>query len=258
MTNVSLSITGAIARITLNNPSKHNAFDDLIIKDLRSFLNQVKSNNELRLLLLQAEGKNFSAGADLGWMKKMAKLSYEDNLEDAKNLAALMQELYDLPIPTIAKVHGAAFGGAIGLISCCDIAVASNNAKFCLSEVKLGLAPATIGPFVVKAIGARTAKKLFLTAEVFDAEQALKYGLIHEVSTQEELDTRIKGFISHILKTGPSASKAAKQLIKTIEENPHNLNDITSELIATLRVSKEGQAGLNAFFKKETPYWSET
>ena len=179
----------------------------------------------------------------------------QQNLDDARNLASLMFELNSLPIPTIVRVQGAAYGGAIGLIACCDIAIASEDSRFCLSEVKLGLAPATIGPYVVNAIGARQCRKLFLTAELFKAEAAKQIGLLHTVVPLEQLDDSVNETLKQLMQTGPMASKAAKQLIKVIQTQPNNLAEQTSDLIASLRVSDEGQEGLGAFFDKRKPAW---
>lgn len=254
-TSTELEINHHIATLTLNQPDKHNAFDDSVISELLDHLDTIKLNSEIRVLVLQAKGKHFCAGADLAWMKRMATLNYEDNLSDAKRLAKLMENLNALPIPTIAKVQGAAYGGAIGLVSCCDIAIASDNARFCLSEVKLGLAPATIGPYVVDAMGARRCRQLFTTAEVFHAHQAKEYGLVHTVVPLAELDEAIQATTSDILNAGPQATRAAKQLIKEILLAPETLSEDTSKLIATLRVSEEGQEGLSAFFEKRPPSW---
>lgn len=253
-----LSIEQHIARLTLCNPEKHNAFDDKVIAELRSQLNEIRKLPDVRIMVLEAEGKHFCAGADLAWMKRMAQHSETENLRDARQLAGLMADLYQLPIPTVVAVRGAAYGGAIGLIACCDIAISTNTARFCLSEVKLGLAPATIGPFVVSAMGARRCSKLFLTAEVFSAEQAEKYGLIHEVVTEDKLNSELDKTLAQLLLAGPKASKAAKRLIREcIPPFDSNLADTTSQLIASLRVSNEGQEGLNAFFEKRTPNWVE-
>lgn len=250
-----LSIDGGLATITLNQPDKHNAFDDAVIQQLLTHLATIRDTPNARVMLLQAAGKHFCAGADLGWMKRMASMSYDDNHADARQLARLMQELNSLPIPTIAKIQGAAYGGAIGLIACCDIAIASDNARFCLSEVKLGLAPATIGPYVVAAIGARQCRRLFLSAEVFNSAQAERYQLVHEVVNIERLETRVGELVQGLLKNGPQACKAAKQLIQNIEDKPADMIEQTSALIAELRVSAEGQEGLAAFFGKRPPNW---
>ena len=250
----SLQLNDQVASLCLSRPEKHNAFDDQIISELREHI-QTVSRSDARLMILKADGKHFCAGADLSWMKRMAELSHEENLQDARQLAALMKDLRELPIPSIVRVQGAAYGGAIGLIACCDIAIADCNARFCLSETKIGLAPATIGPYVVEAIGARIAKKLFLTAEVFSAEKAKNFQLIHEVVSTENLDEKVDDTVQQILNTGPHASRAAKQLVSVIVDKPSDLSEQTSRLIADLRVSDEGQTGLKAFFAKQTPPW---
>jgi methylglutaconyl-CoA hydratase len=252
-----LEFNKRIATLVLSRPEKHNAFDDQIIEELRSHIESVK-NSDARVMILKANGKHFCAGADLAWMKRMAKLSHDENLHDARKLAALMKELSELPIPTIVRIQGAAYGGAIGLIACCDIAIADETARFCLSETKIGLAPATIGPFVVQAMGPRISRKLFLTAEVFNAKSALQYQLIHEVVAKEALDQKVVETTNQILQTGPQASRAAKGLISTIIENPSDLAEQTSQLIADLRVSEEGQRGLKAFFDKQQAPWIES
>lgn len=250
------SIKNKIARLTLCHPEKHNAFDDQIISELRAHLDQIRQSSDVRVMLLEAEGKHFCAGADLAWMKRMAELSEAENLKDARQLAGLMSDLYQLPIPTVVAVQGAAYGGAIGLIACCDIAIASEPARFCLSEVKLGLAPATISPYVVLAMGARRCAKLFMTAEIFSARQAEQFGLIHECVAQESMASEVERTLSQLLLAGPEASRAAKLLIRACTP-PFNSNlaETTSQLIASLRVSEEGQEGLQAFFEKRLPDW---
>jgi len=250
-----LSINNCVAVITLNQPEKHNAFDNNVIEELLAHLTCVKNTPTIRVLVLKAEGKHFCAGADLDWMKRMGQLDFDENRRDAKKLALLMSTLDTLPIPTIARVQGAAYGGAIGLIACCDIAIGSDTARFCLSEVKLGLAPATIGPFVVSAIGARRCRDLFLTARVFNAHQACEYGLLHHTTSLEVLDTKVEQTVSQILQAGPMACREAKQLINNLLESPADPSEMTSELIAQLRVSDEGQEGLAAFFEKRLPSW---
>lgn len=247
-----------IARLILNRSEKHNAFNAEIIKELTDNLIELKTKPEVRVLVLQAEGKNFSAGGDLNWMKSMRTASEQENVVDAQKLAALLFELNNFPRPTIARVQGAAFGGAVGLISCCDMAVAVERTKLCLSEVKLGLSPATIGPYVVAAMGAQQARRYMLTAEVFTAVKAQELGMLHEVVTDEaELDAHVNSWINSILGNGPQALDATKQLIATIDNSAltsdlvsEDLRQYTSEVIAKLRVSDEGQEGLSAFFEK--------
>jgi methylglutaconyl-CoA hydratase len=248
-------IHNAVATITLNQPKKHNAFDDNVINELLAYFESVANNPNIRVLVLKAEGKHFCAGADLDWMKRMGQLDYNENCLDAENLAKLMSTLNNLPIPTVVRVQGAAYGGAIGLIACCDIAIASKDARFCLSEVKLGLAPATIGPFVLDAIGSRRCRDLFLTARVFNSSQAYEYGLLHHVTPLEELDGAIENTLSQLLQASPNACRAAKKLISDLSHAQNDPSEMTSELIAQLRVSDEGQEGLSAFFEKRLPSW---
>ena len=246
-----------IARVILNNPDKHNAFDDQMIIQLTEAFEAVATNSDVRIMLLQSEGKSFSAGADLGWMKRMARYSYQQNLSDAHALAAMLKALHQMPIPTIARVQGAAFGGALGLISCCDIAVASSKASFALSEVKIGLVPSTISPYVIAAIGERHAKRYFMTAERFDANTALQISLVHEAVEERFLDDKVEQLITMILSNGPEAVVAAKQLVFAISGKAINssLIEHTCEVIAGIRVSAQGQEGLNAFLDKRKPHW---
>lgn len=246
-----------VARVTLCRPEKHNAFDDLIIAELRAAFDDLARNDAVRAVVLASEGKNFSAGADLGWMKHMAEYDYQHNLEDARLLAGMLKALNDLPQPTIALVQGAAFGGAVGLVSCCDMAVASTRASFCLSEVKIGLVPATISPYVIKAIGERAAKRYFTTAERFDSAQAQRLGLVSEVAPGEELEQVLESLLSALLANGPLAVRESKRLVTDFAGK-----DITAEVveqscerIACIRVSDEGQEGLGAFLQKRKPAW---
>ena len=246
-----------IAQVTLNNPDKHNAFDDQMIIELTNAFNALAANANVRIMLLKSEGKSFSAGADLEWMKRMASYSYQQNLNDARALAAMLKALHQMPIPTIARVQGAAFGGAIGLISCCDIALASSNASFALSEVKIGLVPSTISPYVIAAIGERHAKRYFMTAERFDTNTALQISLVHEAVEEQFLDDKVEQLITAILSNGPEAVVAAKQLVFAISGKAidSSLIEHTCEVIAGIRVSAQGQEGLSAFLDKQKPHW---
>ena len=248
-----------VARITLNNPDKHNAFDDQIIGQLTEAFVAIASNSDVRVMVLGSEGKSFSAGADLGWMKRMASYSYKENLRDAGALALMLKTLNQMPQPTIARVQGAAFGGAVGLVSCCDMAVAATNASFSLSEVKIGLVPATISPYVIAAIGERWARRYFLTAERFDAQRAMQIGLVNEAVNAEQLDQQINSLIEALLVNGPEAVMAAKQLVFDVSGKPidQNLIDHSCEVIAAIRVSEQGQEGLNAFLEKRKPHWTK-
>jgi len=246
-----------IATLTLNRPDKHNAFDDKLIARLTTHLNTLALHPEVRCLVLRANGKHFSSGADLNWMRAMAAQTAEQNLQDAKQLANLMHVLDTFPHPTIALVQGCAFGGALGLICCCDVAIAGHDARFCLSEVKLGLIPATIGPYVCRAIGTRQARRYMLTAERIGAPQAKQICLIHEVVDNEEMEARVDHFIQAFLTSSPAALVQAKRLCQHCDGQPIDqpLMDLTSEMIANIRVSEQGQEGLNAFFDKRPARW---
>lgn len=246
-----------VAQLVLNRPEVHNAFDDKMIGELVQALDLLAANPQVRVLLLRSSGKNFSAGADLGWMRSMADKNYDENLQDAGELAKLMQKLDNFPAPTLAIVQGAAFGGAVGLVACCDIAIASDKASFCLSEVKIGLIPAVISPYVVRAIGERASRRYFLTAERFFASEALHLGLLHQVVSEDELHGVSDAMVQTLLANSPAAVKAAKNLIFTVANQPTTqaLIDETSRRIAAIRVSSEGQEGLSAFLQKRTPAW---
>lgn len=248
--------TRGVATLTLDRPEVHNAFDDALIAGLNAAIDNFRANPDVRMLVLRANGKSFSAGADLAWMKRMATCSREENLADAQELERLMHGLHAFPKPTLAVVQGAAFGGAVGLVSCCDIAIASDNASFSLSEARLGLAPAVISPFVIAAIGPRQASRYFLTAERFSAARALEMELLHEVVTADELSDVAERMISALLDNGPVALMACKALIRqVVPATDDELRDYTTTLIASLRTSQEGQEGLSAFFEKRAPAW---
>ena len=246
-----------VAQVRLNNPDKHNAFDDEIIGELTEAFVAIVDNSNVRVMVLGSEGKSFSAGADLEWMKRMASYSYDENLRDASALALMLKTLNEIPQPTIARVQGAAFGGAVGLISCCDMAVAASAASFSLSEVKIGLVPATISPYVIAAIGQRAARRYFVTAERFDAHRALQLGLVNEVVDAEQLDQEIARLINTLLANGPEAVTGAKQLVFDVAGKPidQQLIDATCETIAAIRVSEQGQEGLQAFLERRKPQW---
>jgi len=246
-----------IATVTLNNPEKHNAFDDGIIKQLTDIFNDISNRDDVSIMILASNGKSFSAGADLGWMKRMASYSYEDNLKDANALAQMLKALNFMPQTTIAKIQGAAFGGAVGLASCCDIVIASTKASFCLSEVKLGLIPATISPYVVDAIGLKASRRYFQTAERFFSDKAQLLGLVDEVVAPELLADEVNSMVAKLLANGSQARRQAKKLSQDVAFQTINDNLLkdTSERIAAIRVSTEGQEGLTAFFEKRTPNW---
>jgi len=248
-----------ITSVILNRPGQHNAFDDGMIVELIELLGKLEQDDDVRVLVLRAAGKSFSAGADLNWMRRMADYDFAQNQDDAMQLAELMRRLNCFPKPTIALVQGAAYGGGVGLIACCDIAIASPATSFCLSEVKLGLIPAVISPYVIEAIGARAARRFMLTAERFDAEQALRLGLVHEVVEDQQLDAKLDSIVDFLLAAGPVAQAAAKDLIRAVSNKP-----IDSELIqdcalriARIRASNEAREGLSAFLEKRKPNWPE-
>lgn len=255
---IDLTISGHVAYLTLNRPEVHNAFDDSMIGELLHALDDVRANDNVRVLVLQSNGKNFSAGADLGWMRSMAAKNYDENIADAGELSRLMQELDELPKPTIALVQGAAFGGAVGLAACCDIALATPASSFCLSEVKIGLIPAVISPYVMRAIGTRQSRRYMVTAERFGAEIAHQIGLVHEVV--DDLQTAVRPLIDSLVANSPAAVSAAKQLALDIDQQPLNANTrrVTIERIAEVRVSAGGQEGLSAFLEKRAPNWKTT
>ncbi len=248
-----------VATVTLNNGEKHNAFDDEIINTLEKVFNDVSRRDDIKVMVLASHGKSFSAGADLAWMQRMAGYSYQDNLTDANSLANMLKALNFIPQPTIAKIQGAAFGGAVGLASCCDIVIASNKASFCLSEVKLGLIPATISPYVIDAIGLKAARRYFQTAERFFADKAMELGLVDEVVEPENLSFEVEKMTNTLLANGPKAMRQAKQLAFDVAYQPvdSKLLKETSERIASIRVSSEGQEGLTAFFEKRPPNWQQ-
>ena len=248
-----------VRRIALNRPEVHNAFDDALIAELTAAIEDAGRDDNVRAVVLTGEGESFSAGADLNWMRSMAQASEQQNRDDSTRLARLMRRLQFCPKPTIARVNGAAFGGGVGLIACCDIAIGVEGAKFGLTEVKLGLVPAVISPYVIAAIGLRQARRLFLTGEFFDAAAAARIGLLHEAVPREQLDEagqRVLGFLG---KAGPVAQAEAKTLALGIagldEAAAERIDEENAALIARLRVSAEGQEGLGAFLGKRAAAW---
>jgi len=248
-----------IMTLTLNRPDVHNAFDDRLIAGLTRALERIDQESSVRAVVLTGSGASFSAGADLNWMRSMASANEEENRQDSLRLATLMRTLTFLNKPTIARVNGSAFGGGVGLLTCCDIAVANSAAKFGLTEVKLGLVPAVISPYVINAIGPRQAMRLFLTGEVFGAEHAERIQLVHQTATADELDDAVEEQLNWLLKAGPEAVKAAKSLVGAVvartAEGQAKMDAQTAALIARLRVSSEGQEGLAAFLDKRRPSW---
>lgn len=246
-----------VATLTMNRPELHNAFDDALIAALTGELRRLEADDSVRVLVLAASGRSFSAGADLSWMRRIADYTREENLADALGLAELMRTLSTLQKPTIAAVQGAAYGGGVGLVACCDAAIASQRAAFCLSEVKLGLIPAVISPYVVEAIGPRAARRYFQSAEVMDAGEAHRLGLVHEVVAEEELAAAVDKLSGALLANGPRAMTAAKKLVARVASGPIDEAMVrdTAERIAATRASGEGKEGLCAFLEKRKPAW---
>lgn len=244
--------------ITFNRIDKHNAFEDTVLNTLQSILEEAIADPGIRVIMLKANGKHFSAGADLAWMQRMANYNEQENFSDAMVLALVMNTLYQCPKPTIAVVQGSTFGGGIGLIAACDIAIATSTAQFCFSEVKLGLIPAVISPYVVKAIGERAAKWLFMSGELFTAEQAKQLQLIHYTVDEENLWSFARDYAQKLTSLPPQAVVDCKSLVNTVSQQPitDGLVKKTATLIAKKRVSTEGQKGLNAFLNKQKLNWS--
>ena len=250
------SVADGVATVTLNRPAVHNAFDDVLIADLTAVLRRFGDDAAVRCVVLGANGKTFSAGADLAWMQRMARYDRDDNLADARAMAELMHTLDGLPKPTVALVQGSAYGGGVGLVACCDIALAAERARFSLSEVKLGLIPAVIGPYLVAAIGRRAARRYVLSAETFDAATARRLGLVHEVVPAERLEATGERIVAELGAGGPLAQAAAKALIAdVVDQRPGDVLGLTAQRIANIRASDEGQEGLAAFLEKRKPAW---
>ncbi|GGD41122.1 enoyl-CoA hydratase-related protein [Pseudoxanthomonas indica] len=246
-----------VLRLRLNRPELHNAFDAGLIAALTAAIEEAGHNASVRVVVLEGAGASFSAGADLNWMRGMAAASEAENRDDALALARLMRSLDELPKPTIARVQGAAFGGGVGLVACCDIAIGVPEAKFGLTESKLGLLPAVISPYVIAALGARQARRWFASAEIFDAATAHAMGLLHQVVPVDHLDAAVTRQIDLLLKAGPHAAAAAKRLVARVAGGLDRdvLDADNAALIARLRVSEEGQEGLSAFLDKRAPSW---
>ena len=246
-----------VARVTLNRPELRNAFDDVLISSLTRTFTEIGKDPAVRVMILAGNGPAFCAGADLNWMKRMAGYSYEQNLADAKGLAEMLATLDRLPKPTIARVHGPVFAGGTGLVAACDIAVGTPEAKMCLSEAKLGLSPATISPYVMRAMGEREARRYFLTAEVFTAEEAFRIGMLSLLVKENELDSAMDGLLKHLLAGGPEAHAKIKALIRTVAgRRPDDaLVAETAQQIAEIRGSPEGREGIAWFLEKRKAAW---
>ena len=246
-----------IARVTLDRPELRNAFDDALIKLLHEAFVSLGEDKSVRAVILAGNGPAFCAGADLNWMKRMAKYGYDENLADARALAQMLATLDRMPKPTIARVHGPVFAGGTGLVAACDIAVGTPEAKFCLSEAKLGLSPATISPYVIRAMGEHNARRYFLTAEVFDADEALRIGMLSLLVSPSDIDEAIEDLVNHLLAGGPEAHAKIKDLIRAVAGRAVDdaLVADTAKRIAEIRVSPEGKEGIASFLEKRKASW---
>ena len=255
--NLSITQAGAVARITLTQPEIRNAFSDEVIAELTAAFQDVGARADVRAIVLAAEGPAFCAGANLNWMRRMADYTRGENLADAAKLAEMLRVIYECEKPTIARVQGDVYAGGMGLVAACDMAVAVDTAGFCLSEVKLGLIPATISPYVIRAMGARAAHRYFLTAERFDAAEALRIGFVHEVVAADQLDARVDALTRALTSASPNAVRACKRLVQDVAERAIDAQLIaaTVEDIADIRASDEGREGVQSFLQKRKPAW---
>lgn len=245
------------ARVTLNRPDVHNAFNDTMIKELSTVFDDIEKNTDIRVVVVTGEGKSFCAGADLNWMRRVMDYSYEDNLKESLDLAEMLYKIYASPRPTIARVNGAAIGGGTGLVAVCDIAIAAVNAKFSFSEVKLGLIPACISPYVLKKCGEGKCREFFLTGERLTAERAYEAGLVNAVVALDKIDSEVDSLVNQLLSSGPEAIKKCKELFGRVPGMSFSdVKKYTAEVIAQLRVSEEGQEGMAAFLEKRKPMWA--
>jgi len=257
--NAVLTRIGAdgVATITFNRPELHNAIDESVIAQCKAGLRQVAGDTSVRAVVIAGNGKSFCAGADLNWMKRTAGYSEEENYRDALEFTELLSILNEMPKPTIARVHGPAYGGGVGIVVACDIAIGTPEALFSFTEIRLGLIPAMISPYAVAAIGERHARRYMLTAERIDAAEALRIGLLHEVCETAKLDEQVGKLVGHILRGGPASIAASKRLVAAVAHGPIDASkrDYTARAIASIRASAEGKEGIGAFLEKRTPAW---
>jgi methylglutaconyl-CoA hydratase len=255
---IAVETKGSVARVDLNRPKIHNAFNEVMLAELVEAFKEIAGREEIRAVVLTGRGKSFCAGADLRWMGKMVDYSFEENLADSNVLADCMHRLYTLPQPTICRVNGAAIGGGMGLVAACDIVIAADHARFSLSEVKIGLVPACISPFVLKRAGEATCRELFLTGERISAERALAVRLVNQVVPADRLDEAVEARIGQLLSSGPKAIATCKELIRKVPGmSLEDAGPYTAEVIARLRISDEGQEGIQAFLEKRKPAWNK-
>lgn len=257
MGNLNIRVEAYRATVTLTRSELRNAFNDEVIEELTSTFNELGARDDVRVIVLAAEGPAFCAGADLNWMRRMADYSREENLADAGKLAEMLRVIHACPKPTVARVQGDVYAGGMGLVAACDVAVSADTVGFCLSEVKLGLIPATISPYVIRAMGERAAHRYFLTAERFDAVEALRIGFVHEVVPADRLDERLDAIVKPLIQAGPAAVRACKQLVQEVAGQALTADLIgrTVETIADIRASAEGREGVQSFLQKRKPGW---
>ncbi len=256
---LSISTQAWVRTITLSRPDVRNAFNDEVIAELKAAFDDAAHAADVRCVVLAAQGPAFCAGADLNWMRRMADYTREENLADAGNLAAMLRAIYTCPKPTVARVQGDVFAGGVGLVAACDMAVSVDTATYCLSEVKLGLIPATISPYVIRAMGARASHRYFLTAERFSAAEAHRLGLVHEVVSADNLDAKVNELVQALVSASPNAVRACKQLLQDVAEQEIN-DDLVAHTvagIADIRASAEGKEGVQSFLQKRKPNWLE-
>jgi len=253
---IGLNKREGILRLTMNRPEVHNAFNSTLILDVTDAVERAKDDEAVRVVIITGKGKSFCAGADINWMREIIQYSFEQNLEESLQLAEVLHKIYTLPKPTIAMVNGSAIGGGTGFLSACDIAIAADNAKFGLSEVKIGLVPAAISPYVIRKIGESKAREYFLTGQRMTAERALEIGLVNEVVPGDRLEERVNELVQHLLTSGPDAIANCKELIRSVPAMTfEEVKTYTARMIANLRVSDEGQEGMAAFLEKRKPRW---
>jgi methylglutaconyl-CoA hydratase len=258
MNHLLLNSDGQCATVTLNRPDVRNAFNDEVIAELTQVFADLAVRNDLRCIVLAASGKAFCAGADLNWMRAMAGYSWDENRADAQKLADMLWTLDQCPIPIVGRIQGDCYAGGMGLAAVCDVLVASDNVTFCLSEARLGLLPATIAPYVVRAMGTQAARRYFSTAERFSAAQAHAMGMVHELCTPDALDVRVAGIVATLVANGPAAVRACKLLVRDVAGQPITdaLRSETARRIADIRASDEGREGVASFLNKRKPAWS--
>ena len=248
----------AVATVTLARPDTRNSLNAGLIQEIRRCMEELAEDDNVRVVVLTGEGDYFCAGADIGYMRDTAEFSYEENLEDARNIAAMFRAVEECPKPVVARIKGAAIGGGIGLVAATDISVAEEGTVFAFTEVRLGISPATIAPFVLRKIGYSQTRALFLTGERFDTEKAREIGLVHEVAAEGDLDAAVQEKVEGLLKGGPEALAATKALLRELRDaEPGEATEIAARCIAELRVGSEGQEGLGAFLEKREPAWRE-